>query len=399
MLTYREALDQILVLPLEARPSRAPLLGCTNRILCEPVRSPWPLPRFDQSAMDGFALARCEGASPYTLVGESAAGRPFDGALSAGQAIRISTGAQLPTGADTVVPREVAEITADGKLLPKELPTSGHYIRRRGEDVGEGQELFATGTRLDSTKVAFLSMFNLANLPVWDRPRVAVLGSGNEVKLLGEPLGVSDIVGSNLYYLAGELASFGCETRMFGVARDKAESFRDLLAESLAWADLVISTAGVSVGDHDVVGHALEMLGAQVHFWRVAVRPGKPMLVATVHGKMFFGLPGNPVSTVCNTEIFVKPFLRRHLRIEPAERPLELMRLASDCPRDRHRLFFVNAQCRLLDGTWTVEPLAGQSSGNLYNAARSNGLIVLEPGVGPVPRGETVKVLRVRTGE
>src|SRR5690606_9825273 len=151
--------------------------------------------------------------------------------------------------------------------------------RRRGEDVPEGHELFPAGTRIESTVLAFLSMFNLPELPVYGRPRVAILGSGNEVKPLGAVLGGTDVVGSNLYYLTNEFAAFGCETRLVGIAGDDVESFRALLEQALEWADMVVSTAGVSVGDHDVVGRALESIGARVLFWRVAVRPGKPMMV------------------------------------------------------------------------------------------------------------------------
>jgi len=399
MLTYRQALNRILDLPLTLRREMVPLLASSGRVLCDPVVAPWPLPRFDQSAMDGFALhSRETDPSEFLIVGESAAGHPFHGTVGPGEAVRISTGARIPAGAESVLPRELAQEGGQGKVRASELPVRGNFIRFQGEDVAEGEALFEPGTRIDAPQLAFLSMFNLAELPVYAPPRIAILGSGDEVRPLGAPLRETDIVGSSLYYLSAELAAFGCEPRIMGISPDEPGAFRDLLEEALRWGDAVISTAGVSVGDHDVVGQALQAVDANVLFWRVAVRPGKPMMVAMARDKPVFGLPGNPVSTFCNTEIFIKPFLRQRMGIEPAEIGAQSLPLAEDCPRDGHRLFFVMAQCIPDGDSWRVRPLGHQSSGNLFNAARANAMIVLEAGPRPALRGEPVPVLPLIPG-
>jgi molybdopterin molybdotransferase len=399
MVTYRQALDTILQLPLALRTERIPLLECVGRVLCEEISAPFALPRFDQSAMDGYAVRVADPQQrTFAVVGESAAGHPFPESLPRECAVRISTGALLPPGATHVVPREQVAEATDTSVTFQTLPEAGVYIRRRGEDVAEGTGLFPVGTRITPAMMAFLAMFNLPNVAVHGRPRVAILGSGDEVRLLGQALGPADIVASGLYYLAAEFEAMGCEASIMGVSPDKAGAFEALLRQALEWGDFVVSTAGVSVGDHDVVGAALTGVGAQVHFWKVAVRPGKPMLVATAAGKPFFGLPGNPVSTFCNTEIFLKPFLRQKFGTNPSEVPWEMLPLGADCFRDRERLFFVTARLETTDGVTRALPLANQSSGNLFNAALAQALVVVEPGAGPLRGGERVPVLRLGAG-
>lgn len=405
MLTYREALDRIYTLTLPVATEKVPLLSAGGRCLAGPLRAPWPLPRFDNSAMDGFAV-RCadiEAAttgSPIALpiAGESAAGRPSSQPLAPGTVQRISTGAKLPDGADGIVPIERVRVESDTAQF-SEPAVPGRFIRRRGEDVPQNAELFGRGTRLDPAVLAWLAMYNLTEIEVLVPPRVAILTSGDEVKPLGAPLGETDIIGANVYYLEEELKAFGCAPRLFGIAPDDTERFAAMLQKALDWGDLVVTTAGVSVGEHDVVGAAITRLGGEPLFWKVSVRPGKPMLVARFGEKPYFGLPGNPVSVCCNTELFLKPFLRRTFGIRPWETPLETMRLrGSDCPRDRARLFFVYGRAHLAAGRWSIEPLAHQSSGNLANPARGNALIVVEPGEDPIAVGEEVAVMRLTPG-
>ncbi len=396
MVTYRQALDTLLQLPLALRVERVPLLESVGRVLCEAVTAPFSLPRFNQSAMDGYAVRVEDPARrTFAVVGESAAGHPFPESLPCDCAVRISTGALLPQGASHVVPRELVAEAGSESVTFLALTEAGIFIRRRGEDVAEGVELFPAGTRITPAMMAFLAMFNQPGVAVHCRPRVAMRGSGDEVRLLGEALGPADVVASGLYYLVAEFEAMGCETRLVGVSPDEAGAFEALLGEALQWGDFVVSTAGVSVGDHDVVGVALKSIGAHVHFWKVSVRPGKPMLVATAAGKPLFGLPGNPVSTFCNTQIFLKPFLRRKFGAVPSEIPWEMLPLGADSARDRERLFFVTARLETMDGVTRVIPLGNQSSGNLFNAARAQALVMVEPGVGSVRSGERVPVLRL----
>lgn len=402
LLSYREALDRILALALPLRTERVPLLESAGRVLAAAIPAPWPMPRFDNSSMDGFAL-RAEGnqAPPavHTVVGESAAGRRFEGSVGPGEAIRISTGAAVPAGLNAVVPVEVVRQLEGGLRIVLDQPARPEvFIRRRGSDVAEGQSLFGAGSVITPAVLAFLAGYNVAAVEVFARPRVAILTSGEELKPHGATLGPSDIVASSLYYLERELAACGCEPRLLPIAPDDPAAFTQLFADALQSADFVVTTAGVSVGEHDVVKQAIDALGGSVHFWRVGVRPGKPMVVATFGAVHHFGLPGNPVSTCCNVEIFLKPWLRRCFAMEPTELPLQAMRLATDCPRDRQRLFFVYANVRVVDGAAVVEPLPNQNSGNLLLAAMADALIVLDPGLDPARAGDMVQVLPIRLG-
>lgn len=401
MLPYRDALDQILSLPFALGKETVPLLQAHGRVLAAPIPAPWPLPRFDNSAMDGFAMRAADAATApveLPIAGESAAGHPFPGTVPPGHAIRISTGAKVPAGLDGIVPIEKAEAIEGGAAAVRLLvaPTSGAFIRARGSDIAEGQELFPAGTPITPAVLAFLSSFNIEEVTVYKRPRVAVLTSGDEVKELGTPLRESDIVASSLYFLEEELRHCGCEPRLFGIAPDDADQFRARFEEALAWGDLLVTTAGVSVGGHDVVHDVIAAQGGTVHFWRVAVRPGKPMLVATYGGKHHFGFPGNPVSTCCNTELFLKPFLRRAFGITPAEPPTERLPLATACPRDKGRLFFVYCTDEIQDGQRHLRPLPRQNSGNLYLVAQATYLAVVDPGPDEIPAGEKVEAMALR---
>lgn len=396
MLTYTAALEIILGIPFSAAVETVPLKDCVGRVLADSPQAPFPNPRFDQSSMDGIAVLAADGAAPRTLVGESAAGRRFVGTLQPGTAIRISTGAPMHDGADTVVPIERVTISGN-KVTMESAPEAGAFIRFRGEDVREGEPLLAPGMVLSPARAAFLASFNLPEVRVFARPTVAIFTSGDELRAVEEPLGEDEICASSLLYLEEELARCNTTPRVLGIARDSAESVRNMLAAAFACADIVVSTAGVSVGEHDHIGDALRSLGAEILFWRVAVRPGKPMLVAQFGDKVFFGLPGNPVSTCANTELFVKPFLRRAFGMQPIPEQ-ELVRLAAPCPRDRSRLFFVYAVDELRDGARTSTPLDRQSSANLRNPAMADRMLVIGPGETPVNAGETVPSLVVRTG-
>lgn len=406
MIPFKTALDTILSLPLEVGTEEVSLLEASGRILCDPPHAPWPLPRFDNSSMDGFAVSSADlrdasSSNPILLpiIGESAAGRSFSGSMPSGTALRISTGAPLPSKPDAVVPIEQVRVLDSGGVEFNQPARPEVYIRRRGSDIDEGSPLLPRGTIIASAQLAFLSSFNLSTVRVFRRPRVAILTSGEEIRLLGEKLKDDQIIGSSLYYLEEELARCHCEPRLFGVALDDAAAFRELFEEALAWCDFIVTTAGVSVGAHDVVGEVVESLNGHVHFWKVAVRPGKPMLLASYAGKHHFGFPGNPVSTCCNTEIFLKPFLRRAFGMDPVEHmePI-IMRLAADCPVDKQRLFFVYATTELRAGALYARPLPNQNSGNLANPARADALIMLKPADAPLKEGSEVQVIRIRDG-
>jgi molybdopterin molybdotransferase len=252
---------------------------------------------------------------------------------------------------------------------------------------------------IGSAELGFLASFNLPTVEVFVRPRVAILTGGNELKPLGGELGDDDLIGSSLYYLEEELKQCGCEPRQFGIAKDDLEDYMTRFAAALEWADLIVTTAGVSVGAHDLVGEVIERFSGHVHFWRVAVRPGKPMLVASYGSCHHFGFPGNPVSTCCNVEIFLKPFLRQAFGMAQPIAEVLPLRLAEPCPRDHARLFFVYSSIeRAEDGAQVVRPLPNQNSGNFSLCANANALIVSQPAPDPIPSGAAVPVIPITRG-
>lgn len=404
LLPYDEALERILSVPFAPADELTALAKAGGRILASEPRAPFPLPRFTQSSMDGIAV-RAEETSPATpehpvllpISAESAAGHPAVAPVPPGAAVRISTGARVPEELDAVIP--VERVAFEGvHAVVREPARAGQFIRSMGEDVPAGSPLLPASTQIGPAQLAFLASFNLPHVTTFVPPRVGVLSSGDEVKLLGAKLGETDIIGSSLYYLEAELRACACEPRLFGVSPDDPAKFREMLREALVWSDIVVTTAGVSVGDHDVVGPVLQELNAKVLFWRVNVRPGKPMLVATIGGKVLFGLPGNPVSTICNTELFIKPFLRKAFGWKEPVRHGEKQRLGAECPRDPQRQFFVYGRRDTRGGRTLVTPLPRQSSANIANPALAEGLIVVPPGSNALHSGEIVDWVPLRSG-
>ncbi len=404
LLPYEAALERILSVPFAPGDELTPLPGACGRILAVEPRAPFALPRFTQSSMDGIALRAEEtiAATPerpllFPIAGESAAGHPVAAPVPPGAAVRISTGARVPEELDTVVPIERVAIEGVNAVV-RGPAQAGQFIRSMGEDIAAGAPLLPVATRLGPAQIAFLASFNLPHVTTFVPPRVGILSSGDEVRLLGERLGETDVVGSSLYYLDAELRACSCEPRIVGISPDDPAKFREMLAEALVWSDIVVTTAGVSVGDHDVVGGVLGELGAKVLFWRVNVRPGKPMLVATIGGKVLFGLPGNPVSTICNTELFIKPFLRKAFGWREPVPPTEKQRLGGECARDPERLFFVYGRRDSRGGRTIVTALPRQSSANIANPALADGLIVVPPGSAHLHGGEIVDWMPIKGG-
>lgn len=397
MITYEEAIQRILSLPFDPGVEEVPLLQAERRILAAGIPAPWPMPRFDNSAMDGFAMRAAEVTpdAPMAIVGESAAGIPHTGAIPPGAVIRVSTGAEIPAGLDAVIPIENASVEGDNATFSA-APMPDQNIRRRGSDVAEGAALFRAGVRITPEVLAFLASYNLPSVSVFRRPRVAILTSGEEIVPYGTALTPAHIVGSSLYYLERELQACGCDAWIEGIARDEVGACAEMLGRAIEKADFIVSTAGVSVGEHDVLGPAIERLGGRVHFWKVKVRPGKPMLVATYGKVIHFGLPGNPVSTCCNTEIFIKPFLRNAFRMKEILLGALRCRLLEPCPRDRGRLFFVYGSVSIQENEAVFRPFPNQNSGNMLNPAMANGLAVVSPGEAPHAAGDFVSVLPLR---
>lgn len=360
-------------------PEAARLAEAAGRTLAGPLVAARTQPPFDASAMDGYAVRAADLPGPLTVIGEAAAGRRFDGALSPGEAVRIFTGAPVPEGADTILIQEDAERDG-GRLCARHSPPEGEYVRRRGLDFASGDVLLAEGTVLAPRHLALAGAAGHATLTVRRRPRVALLATGDELVPPGAATGPDQIVASVTPALAALAQSVGAEARDFGIAPDDLDALREAISTAIAWADVVVTLGGASVGEHDLVRPALGQLGLSPDFWKVAVRPGKPLMF--VADPLVLGLPGNPVSSLVCAHLFLLPLLRQMQGGEPGppvhEAPLAAP-LPANGPRQDH-----------LRGLLTEEGLTAfptQDSSMLRPLAEGNVLIVREPDASPAPIG------------
>lgn len=374
------------LLPVEAVPTDAAL----GRFLAEDVRAARTQPAADLSAMDGYALAPGEG--PWALAGESRAGAPFPGVIAAGQCVRISTGAIVPEGADRVLLQEDA--LRDGDMISAaELPPTGRHIRARGFDFHTGDLLLTRGTRITPGRLALALAAGHGTLAVTRRVRVAVMDSGDELARDPAACLPHQIPASNAAMIAAMLAPLGCEvTRLGPVADDRAA-----LAAALQRAegtDILVTSGGASVGDHDLIKPALAEWGAQTAFWKVAIKPGKPLLVATRAAQVILGLPGNPVSSFVTAYLFALPLVRAAMG-DPDPLPRAVTMLAGeDLPAIGPRREFLRA---MSDGE-SVRLAGSQDSSALSALAAADCLIDRPAHAPPVAAGEPVRVFRLQNG-
>ncbi|BBL70852.1 molybdopterin molybdotransferase MoeA [Methylogaea oryzae] len=395
LLSLQEALGRILadIDPLPRR-ENLPLKAALGRVLAEDVPSPLDLPPFANSAMDGYALRAAdtaEGRSRLALVGVSWAGRPFQGAVAAGQCVRIFTGAALPEGADTVVMQEDVTAEEGGVFLQGPLK-AGKNVRRAGEELRAGDIALAAGKRLGPADIALLASLGRREAAVRARPRVAFFSTGDELRGVGDPLAPGQIYDSNRYALDGLLREAGAEAIDLGVAADDPAALKALLLQASAQADLVISSGGVSVGEADFVTGALAEVG-RIRLWKMAVKPGKPIAFGRIGAAWFFGLPGNPVAVMVGFRQVVRPALARLAGAEPKP-PLRFgARSRQAMKKSAGRLEFQRGELeRDQDGQWWVSGLAAQGSHMLTGMSRADCLIVLPAECAGVAAGDLVEV-------
>jgi molybdopterin molybdotransferase len=376
--------------PLAAE--NVPIAGAAGRVLADAARAEVDLPPFDSSAMDGFAVRAAETPGRLNVVGRSAAGRPATQALASGEAIAISTGAVVPAGADAIVPVEHA-VLAGGEVRVERVG-EGDNRRSRGGDVRRGDVVVPAGVRLGPAQVGALAAVGAGSVRCGRRPRVAVLATGTELRMPGEHLDAGEIYESNTLLLRAQLESAGAEVAVLERVADDAAATRAALDAGLA-ADVLITSGGVSVGEHDLVRGALADLGVEEIFWRVAVRPGKPVAFGTRGATLVFGLPGNPVSTLVGFELFVRPAI---LALQGAAEagPFFLPgRLASPVRSSDERDELVRARTRVDLAGVVLEPLAGQESHMIVHAAAADALVHVPRGSGELPPGSSVRYLAV----
>lgn len=374
---------------------RVSMRQALGRVLAEPIRSPLNVPAHDNSAMDGYALRAADlpehGERAFRLVGAAFAGHPFAGQVGPGECVQIMTGAPIPAGADTVVIQERVRRDGDSVQVPGgEQP--GQNVRRAGEDLAEGQVVLEAGQRIGPAELGLLGSLGLVEVAVWRRLRVAFFSTGDELRSAGSPLAAGQVYDSNRYTLYAMLQRLGVELTDMGVIADDPAALERAFTDAASFADAIISSGGVSVGEADHVKQILARLG-RVNFWQIAIRPGRPLAFGTIGRAYFFGMPGNPVSVVATWYQFVQPALRRLMgqRLEP---PLSF-RVRTVCDL-RKRPGRTEIQRGILErdasGELVVRSTGPQGSGILRSVSMANCFIVLPHDRGPVKAGEMVDV-------
>jgi molybdopterin molybdotransferase len=393
LLTLEEAQELILA---RARPLPAelvPVAEAGGRITAEDVRAKVDLPPFASSAMDGFAVHASDLPGMLQIVGESAAGRPYGALVEPGCAVAISTGAVVPDGADAVVPIENVVKTENRVELALET-APGTHIRPRGGDIAAGDLAVPAGTRLAPARLAAAAASGIAELPCRRRPRVAVFATGSELVAPGEPLASGQIYDTNTLMLTSVLEAAGAEVLAQPPVADEEAELREALERGLA-ADVLVTSGGVSVGEHDLVRDAERELGVEEVFWRVSIKPGKPISFGVRGDTLVFGLPGNPVSALVGSELFVKPALRA---LEGVADPLprfEPGRLAAGLRSNAERDEFVRARSRVDGDALVLDPVVGQESHMIVRSGAADALVHIPRGNGELAAGSTVRWLRL----
>jgi molybdopterin molybdotransferase len=363
-----------------------------GRVVENDVRAKLAQPPFPVSSMDGYAV-RAEDATSLTtlqIIGESQAGKPFTGALGVGQAVRIFTGAVVPDGADAIVIQE--DTDRDGaNVILKVSAQKGRHIRVAGLDFKAGDVLAHEGRTLTARDLALLAAGDVAHIEVRWRPRVAFVATGDELSRPGEPRKPGGIVASSGYGLSAMISAWGGEPVDLGLLPDTMEAFANL-PKAARDADLLITLGGASVGDRDLVQRALEPLGLSVDFWKIAMRPGKPLIFGRLGTTPFLGLPGNPVSTLVCAILFVRPAIAAMLGT-PASSESQRAKLAAPLPANDSRQDYIRARLELRGGERWVEPFPVQDSSMLSVLAAADALIIRAPGARAIAIGEAVKIL------
>jgi molybdopterin molybdotransferase len=387
LLPLEEAIAEVLARAMPLPSETVPLVEARGRVLAEPARAAVDLPPFASSAMDGFAVRSADTPGTLVVVERIAAGRPAGRALAAGEAMGIATGGVVPDGADAVVPIEDVVDHDNSVEIPSDVVSSAN-VRPRGGDSGQGEEVVAAGTRLGAAQIGALAAAGVPEVRVARRPRAAVLATGTELREPGEHLEPGQIYEANGVMLSAALDAAGAFVdRIPAVADDEGEH-RAVLERALA-ADVVVSSGGVSVGPHDLVRRVAKELGVEEVFWRVAVKPGKPVSFGTRGATLVFGLPGNPVSTLVGFELFVRPALRAlEGERDPGPR-WEEGTLARSVRQNAVRDELVRAR-RTAVG---FEPLGGQESHMIVRAAAADALVHVPRGDGELAAGEPVRFL------
>ncbi|ELP2671781.1 bifunctional molybdopterin-guanine dinucleotide biosynthesis adaptor protein MobB/molybdopterin molybdotransferase MoeA [Vibrio parahaemolyticus] len=365
-----------------------------GRVLAEHIISPVNVPQYTNSAMDGYAIRSDDvDRDSYQIVAEVMAGHAYDQPLEVGQAVKIMTGAPTPRNGDTVVMREQASQEGDKVTFNGAHIKAGQNVRQAGEDLAIGSDVFTAGTRLASPEMGMIASLGFGEANVFRKLKVAVFSTGDEVQAPGTEQKANSIYDSNRFTIMGMLEKLGCEILDFGILEDNEQLMIEALENASAQADVVMTSGGVSVGDADYIKLALDKLG-QIDFWRINMRPGRPLAFGQINNKPFFGLPGNPVAVMVSFINFVEPALRK-MQGEQGWKPLKVNAIANENLRSRQgRTEFSRGVYELDDtGRLTVRTTGKQGSGILRSMSEANCLIEISPAIDTVKAGESVTII------
>ena len=388
--------DEAAALVLQHTPvlgvERIELARSVGRVLAEDLIAESPLPAFPSSAVDGYAVRAADAGKTLRVVGESAAGRPFDSSLPAGTAARILTGGVVPDGADCIVMVEDVHVSGDTVTVPASQRAGGNF-HRIGDDLREGDRILSAGAQLGAAELGIAAATGRAELPVRRRPRVALMSTGDELVEVGRTPGRGQIPDSNRWALLAALREAGADVDVLGIAPDEAEPLRRVVVDALKEADALVTSGGVSVGTHDLVKPLLESLGT-VHVGRVKLKPGKPFTFATLADhRVAFGLPGFPVSSLVTFEVFVRPALRKMQGFAQLHRPTLAVRLAYDAKPTADRTEYQRVVLRREGRELVAETTGSQSSSRLMSLAGAHALVRIPAGDQGFKAGTVVEAL------
>lgn len=398
MVTPEEAREIVLGRVNSLPVSEVDILDSLGYVLAEEVVSNIDLPSFNNSAMDGYAVlvqdtrgASSENPIGLKVVDSIPAGTVSKKVVRSGTVMEIMTGAQVPEGADAVVQVEDTKIQGETVYILREARVNQN-IRPIGESVNNGETVLKAGCLIRPAEVGILASLGMSKVKVFQRPRVAVLTTGDELVEVDEPLEPGKIRNSNSYFLYAQVLACGAEPIRLGIVRDNKKEMRSRIEEGLKIADLVLTTGGVSVGEYDVVKDVLAEMGANLRFWKVAQKPGKPLAFWTLNGKLVFGLPGNPVAAMVSFEEYVRPALLKMMGKINLDRPEITAYLTQELKKRPGRVHFIRVKVENRDGRYYAASTGAQGSGILKSMVLANGLAVIPDEAENLKPGDPIKV-------
>ena len=395
LMPVEDALARVLASATPTPSVLIPLNKADGYTLADDVRATRTQPPFAASAMDGYAVRWSDLAldKKLSIIGEAAAGHRYQGILQPGNAVRIFTGAPLPDGADTILIQEDAEKLSDGEILPTEIPPQGDYVRPAGMDFHEEDVLLNKGTVLNFQSLSLAAAMNHPRLPVHRKPRVGILSNGDELVMPGEQPKDDQIISSNAFGVASLIQATGGEIIEYGIARDRIGDITSVLEQSQEdHCDILVTLGGASVGDHDLIKPALTEQGAMLDFWKIAMRPGKPFMFGKLNHMLIMGMPGNPVSSLVCSLLFLKPLLLKMQSRDPAY-PIDQAILGESLGKNSQRQAYLRATVTRKENLLTATAFKQQDSSILSVLAKASALIIRPPYAEPAAAGDPCEIM------